>query len=234
MSEAERAGRAKDQAEAAAEAEVKFGLDLFHRLEQTRLGMTADRHRREMALIDERFDHERAQILVNGDLDEKTRKMRLNGVEALRKAEKEAAEHRHRVEKLQATKQRVERRMEAEKDLKWEIERLEIEKSAMPERAKQKALLALEEERALEEAKAAGIDPGLVRRKYALMGRDVLGETRERFSVTGTFNALVAGRLAAGGAAERTAKATEEAAGHLKHIRRRFEYTGPTSSGKFS
>ena len=65
--------------------------------------------------------------------------MRLNGVEALRKAEKEAAEHRHRVEKLRATKERVERRMKAEKDLKWEIERLEIEKSAMPERANEGA-----------------------------------------------------------------------------------------------
>ena len=57
---------------------------------------------------------------------------------------------------------------------------------------------------------------------------DMEGVTKA--SVMGTFSAVVAARLGAGGPAERTARATEEAAGHLKFIRRRFEFTGPTTS----
>ena len=49
-------------------------------------------------------------------------------------------------------------------------------------------------------------------------------------SIKGTFSAIVAARIGAGGPAQRTARATEEAAGHLKYIRRRFEFTGPTTS----
>ena len=54
------------------------------------------------------------------------------------------------------------------------------------------------------------------RTPWARAGRDITGEGREQFSVTGTFNALVAGRLGAGGPAERTAKASEETAKHAK------------------
>ena len=55
-------------------------------------------------------------------------------------------------------------------------------------------------------------------------------EGLSKASVMGTFSAVVATRLGAGGPAERTARATEEAAGHLKFIRRKFEFTGPTTS----
>ena len=86
-------------------------------------------------------------------------------------------------------------------------------------------------EQALAEAarKRAGIEAGAGPEKPAKPGEpDFAGVGKA--SVKGTFSAIVAARIGAGGPAERTARATEEAAGHLKYIRRRFEFTGPTTS----
>jgi len=206
------------------EDERVYEETVAHEMERIRLGMIENRHRRELALIEEKYRHEMALAILAGKEKEK-----VDDMERKRDLELAAARKRHAKENAEESKQQADDVADREKALRWEIQRLEVEKT-MTGRAREKALLKIEEERALEEARAAGIDPGLVRRKYALMGRDIMGQTRERFSVTGTFNALVAGRMAAGGPAERTAKATEETAGHLKYIRRKFEFTGPKTS----
>ena len=101
--------------------------------------------------------------------------------------------------------------------------RLSEAKAALAEARNQFAELVEEAER----KRARGTIYGMPQKKGP--GEpDMEGVTKA--SVMGTFSAVVAARLGAGGPAERTARATEEAAGHLKFIRRRFEFTGPTTS----
>jgi hypothetical protein len=98
---------------------------------------------------------------------------------------------------------------------------------------------AIEEARTKRQQKEAGDDepPGGLKSPEELVGNlenslsglgDMLQQTADKITVTGTFNAAAVSGLGAGDAAERTAKATEETAKHTKKLAQSAQSGGLT------
>lgn len=198
---------------AAGEDEAKREVEARHRINQLVIEGVEDRFDRERMLLEERYRHEielarkagedTKAIEIARDLDLKNLKDR---------RQREEAEGTKRF--LEASAEERKRQLDQEQQLRDEIARAEIEQAEKDPKLKARKLLALEENRALEDARNEGIDPDLVKRLYELRRQalEAPGATADRLqsSIAGTFSAIAAARFGGGGsAADRTARATE-------------------------
>lgn len=197
---------------AAEEQQVRYGLELFHRQQQIRLGMIEDEHRRELALINERYDHEKAMAVTAGK--------EIAGLEQTRQMELAAARQRHARERAEEEQRAAAEIADREMALRDELERLQIERT-LKGRQKKMALLALEERRALREAAEAGVDQGLVLRKYDLLRElaTAQDETARQQTAAGSFSAIAALRGLGGYDVQgRIARNTQQTADRLQDL----------------
>lgn len=200
-----------------------------HELALLRIELIEDVAERERATIEENFRFaslhaapaERAGLaaLRAAELD----------VAAAREAARgrEAAEH----EALRA-RQAAEAAAARDADRRWEVAELEL-RTKYKGIELEKQLLALQEQRTLAAAEAAGENLDLVRQEFELRRRLAAAAAAvaagPRSAVSGTFNAAVLFGLGAGGSTqERIARATERSANDLQRIRERG---GMTFSG---
>ena len=236
LSPEEAAGRAKDEDEKLRNEKLGKEADLLHRQQVIWLGMIEDRQKRELELIDEKYDHEIHMAKLAG----KT----IEGMEETRQLELSAARKRHakeesdqRIENRKAAKDRDDERFEREKDVQHDVARLEIETSELTAAEKESALMDLQHKRERAEATAAGLDMALLVKKQdlerrALEAGEGVGAAEERIGVSGTFSAFAAARMGgASSAPERTAKATETSARLLESINKNFDQIIPAFTG---
>ncbi|HUT10068.1 MAG TPA: hypothetical protein VMY35_17335 [Phycisphaerae bacterium] len=166
-------GAGKDDPEKRLKDSLRFSAELFHRQQAIRLGMIEDEHKREIELINDKYDHEIKMAKLAGNT--------IAGIEQTRQLELTAARQRQ-----------AEAVADREAALRDEIARAEIEGSGMSAAKKRQALLSLDRRRELAEADRLGVDPELVMRKYDLlrMGAErQQGLAQAKASVTGGFSA---------------------------------------------
>ena len=121
------------------------------RVAQMKLEAIEDEHRRELALIDERYQHELGKAKENETILEQIRKAHsLERAAAERKHQKRLLEERKRAEEEMAARMRD--ITDARDDLHWQIKRAEIE-STQKGTEKELSLLELEYQRRLSETK---------------------------------------------------------------------------------
>jgi len=220
--EADLAGRlAAEKTEAArreadARALAAETADLDARIHRLRLQAIEDEHARQIALINARYAEETRKA-------KKTEAV-LTRLDAARRLEIENAQREHQQRLAAEAARAAEERLARERDLRYQIARLQAEAAATgPER--ERALLELERRRAMAEAREAGIDVGLVERMFALR-RQLLdaGRTAELRAAgtfrTGGLRGLFGG---AGNAAERTARAAEATAKGVATLNRKAD-----------
>jgi len=178
--------------------------DWIRRLTQLRLQQIEDQRAREIALINERYDHEMAKaqeaLATKETLDAIEEARRLEIAKVVADAEKQAAQERDRL---------VE-------DLARDIRDIQID--LLPdEQEREFARLADRYQELIEQAKNAGpealaqVDEWFrLRQEQIAAGSQAAAE--QATSVRGTFSAYAVGGLGTGSATERIAKATEETA----------------------
>jgi len=193
-----------------------FERQMAERLQDIKLAMIDDEHRRRLAQINLRYDRElqRAKELGASTIR----------VEEARWAEMAAAAaevQRERQREAQREAQRAAKELaDYERDLNDLIAKEMIEAN-FTGREKQLALLGLEESEALRRAREVGGSEAKVRELFALRAaaieRAAVPDTK--WTTAGTFSGRGASGLAAGGPAERTAAATEASLQELRRLR---------------
>jgi len=215
------AGGAAGDADAASR-QADLERDLLHRLVREKLKGIDDEHTRRMAMIRQQYREDRERLEAQGASAEAIHRRNLLLDEQLanerKRYQQEVFDAAGREAEAWFAKQEAQAR--DEQALRDQIRRAEIE--AMDEGIeKRRAQIELEREIALGRAAETGADADLVNKLYDVMlqGIEAGDRVRSVVSTRGTFSARAA-NLAVGSVAERTAKATEEAAKRLKNIER--------------
>ncbi len=162
----------EDAAQRAAAQEAEW----LRRLHRLRLEQIADERQRELALIDEQYEHELARAkeaaATQATLDAIAASRELARSALEQKLDAEAAGERERQEKESAEREERRRQSisESDSDRKRTIEELRIE-TTLEGPEKDRALLALQRQREMEQAQAAGEDTALVEQVYDLRAK---------------------------------------------------------------
>lgn len=191
---------AKQEEQRSKEA-IQKERELQERIERLRIEQIENTLKREIALINHRYDKEREEIKkVGGDLEllEKARKIEIE--EAIKKSdeEKQQEEARRREEKARKQQEKANRLAEIKERNEEQINknirlRIQLEEKGIKQK---KMLLDLDEEIAIEEAKRAGENVNLIKREFELRRKmlDVQqkAESSTSLETTGSFSAAAA------------------------------------------
>lgn len=161
------------------------------RVHQLRIELMEDEHARERALINERYDHEVERARGTADLIAQINEARALELQHIDARHTQAAAR----EKERAAEDVAQRRAQitnSERDLEREISELRLQ-TALEGVELQEKLLDLQEQFALEDAKASGINPELIGERFDLLRQlqqraDAAGDPERRREVRGTFN----------------------------------------------
>ncbi len=154
---------------APAQATGESAEDWARRVHQLQLGQIEDRRQRELAILDDRYEHEIKKAQEAQASAETLRDIRrawdLETAALQKQLDEEAAEARRReIEEFEARKQA---RLDADAARSQEIEELRL-RTMLEGVELERALLDLQRQRAIEAAVAAGQNVDLVRQEYAL------------------------------------------------------------------
>jgi hypothetical protein len=207
--------------------------DLARRLHQLRLSRIEDEEQRALALMNERYNAEQTALEKKGattaqlwKLDQ-ARELELAAIRQRFADERAEEDRRQADEQAEAEQARAEALARRTRALDQEIARARIN-ATMEGADRDLALLELERQAALEEARELGTDASRVNelfdlRAQALRVPDLVGEQATKLGARGTFSAFVERAFGGRSTAERAAKAAEKTAENTDQMRRRLE-----------
>jgi hypothetical protein len=211
------------EAERRAERKAEFEQNAAEKLHHLKLQQIKDEYLREIALINEKYDAELAKAQELG--------ANMDSIQEARRVEIEAAERKQKQREDEERKKKEEEERRAEEDradfvasMEDQTQREEIN-AKMKGVEREKALLKMEEEKALAEARAKGVDEAFVKEQFARraalldMAAPEKDDFQSKLSASGTFSAWAAPGMGGGRQLDRIALATEETAKNTKDIK---------------
>jgi len=231
---AERTAEARAAYEAAAGVvaakEAQLNADLLEEIRRLEIAAIEDTTARELAELDHRYEAKRKMAEAAGQdllLVERAYQLELTAIQKRADDQREEAARRHAERMANERTRQAEELADKQASLADEIARLEIETTIPEGPDRQRALLALDEERDKRAIEQSGLGEqqiakllGMVTDKYTLRHRALaLGDSAGKLKTTvaGTFSAIAASRLGGG---DPLRKLVDKADQQIKELRK--------------